>query len=173
MKKILPILYLFIINSCISQNTYQKYNSTDYSIEYDTNWIYKTAQNNFIQFFTKKENEKDFFQENFNIIIQDLKGQNITLDNYSDLTIKQISDTFDKDVILGFRGVKTKRTKGKEVIYTIPFKIPNGKQKILKLRQQWYIKNEKAYLLTYTADINSYTKYLKIVDNMFNSFELK
>jgi hypothetical protein len=173
MKKMFSIICILLVNSCSSQDTYQVYNFTDYSIEYESNWTPKIAKNNSVQFFTKKENEKDFFQENFNIIIEDLSGQNITLDSYSDLTIKQMSDVLGRDVVLKLKDVKIKKLKGKEIVYTMPLKTPNGKQEMLKFKQQWYIKDEKAYLLTYTAHKNSYTKYLRIVDNMFNSFKLK
>ncbi len=43
----------------------------------------------------------------------------------------------------------------------------------LKRLQVWTVKNNKAYVITYTADSDKYSKYLENAQEMINSFEIK
>jgi len=39
--------------------------------------------------------------------------------------------------------------------------------------QVWTIKDNKAYVITYTAETSQYSDYLKTAQKMINSFEIK
>lgn len=173
--KLFYITLLLIFNSCSSQDKkiYKDYNSKEYTISYEQSWQLKIPQKNLVQFFSNKENEKDTFQENFNVIIQDLSGQNMTIDSYSDLTIGQITNAIGKESILEFKDVEVQGTNGKEIIYKMPISSPTGQREELKLKQRWFIKADKAYLLTFTAKKDTYSKYIETAEQMFNSFKLK
>jgi len=49
-----------------------------------------------------------------------------------------------------------------------------GKQGIFKLKflQYYWIINKKAYILTFTSEINKYEKYFPIAKKIFDSFKI-
>ena len=73
---------------CLSQE-WNRYEHTDYEIKYSKNWSKKQSGSAII-FLSPKENKEDIFLENVNIMIQDLGRTQITLEEYTDITKKQI-----------------------------------------------------------------------------------
>ena len=117
---------------------------------------------------SKQVTPTDPFRENVNLLIQNLAGYNVTLDQFVDVTKEQI-----KTMITNSNLVESKRhsENGKtfhKIIYT-------GDQGVMKFKfQQYYwIQNEKAYILTFTCEAGQFDVYRETGEKIMNSFRLK
>ena len=124
-------------------------------------------------FLSPKENEKDQFQENVNTMVQDLSSQPLTLEDYTNLTKQQIIQAFGSSAIVSIKDLNFAGHQAKEMVYNMPKNLMQGRYQNLKLRQVWFIKDNKAYLLTYTAEASKYDSYLETAKGIFDSFNLK
>jgi serine/threonine-protein kinase len=117
--------------------------------------------------FSPSENENDKFSENVNGLIQNLRGQDIDLGKYKEITDKQLTEmvtdckVFESSII---------KDGNKEYFRTI-YSMTQGKLK-LKITSICFIKNEKAYLLTFSAEFDKYEQYKKVGDEILSSFSL-
>lgn len=113
-------------------------------------------------------NNSDIFQENIRLIVQNLAGKNVTLEEYTKTSINEIK-LFSPDAeIIEQRNTQLANEPAHQVVYS-------GKEEgyTLKHLQIWTIKDNKVYIITYTAEINKYSEYLRTVQKMINSFEIK
>jgi serine/threonine-protein kinase len=162
---------LITLLSCSSINWLNyKDDNNKFSISYPETWD-KNINNGMVVFFTKKENQEDLFRDNINIIVQNLSNQPLTLEEYTNLTKQQVINEVGASAIQSTNDVILAGQKAKEMIYIIP-KNPLRNQLDLKIRQVWFIQNNKAYLLTYTAEKDKYEKYLQEVLKIDASFKL-
>src|SRR5437867_1047648 len=69
-----------------------RYAKESYQIRYPGSWTFDTSKMMGSEFFifSPKENDNDKFSENVSLVIQDLKGQNIDLDKYAQISEGQI-----------------------------------------------------------------------------------
>lgn len=82
--------FIIIIGSSIcSQEKMNKHTDSKYEISYPESWT-KQQKSSATFFLSPKENEKDVFQENVNVMIQDLSDQPMTLEDYTNLTKNQL-----------------------------------------------------------------------------------
>ncbi|BBI31446.1 PsbP-related protein [Cohnella abietis] len=137
------------------------------SIQYPESW---TTQENIpgaiIAFLTPLEGENDKFQESVNIVVQDLGGQAITLEQYGELS-KQSLPQFITDMEL--IDAELAKTDAGTEFYTLEY---TGKQGAFDLhwRQIVTISGGKAYILSYTAEPDSFDKYVETVGTMVDSW---
>ncbi len=118
-------------------------------------------------FLSVKESSDDLFQENLNIIIQDLTAQPMTLDEYNNLSLEQI-----KILITDFEILSSKKTiLAGEPAYEVIYTRKQG-QYNLKWKQVWTVLGNTAYVVSYTAEKNKFNDYFEIFNKMFNSFEI-
>ena len=129
----------------IDESTWKSIDEAGYSIQYPDGWDLDTSGQMGTSFMilSKQVTPTDPFRENVNLLIQNLAGYNVTLDQFVDVTKEQI-----KTMITNSNLVESKRhsENGKtfhKIIYT-------GDQGVMKFKfQQYYwIQNEKAYILT-------------------------
>lgn len=115
-----------------------------------------------------KEGAEDKFQGNFNVLVQDLSTQPMTLEEYTDLSLKQIKQLITNCKV----EVSKEMTLGGKPGYTVAYK---GDQGVLHLyfASAYTIKDNKAYLITFTCEQDKYPEYSVIVEKVFNSFEFK
>jgi len=120
-----------------------------------------------VVFFAPTEGPSDIFQDNVNIIVQDLSAQPMTLDEYTELSLGQIEQFITDPSILDSSAVTLADIPGHRVVYT-------GKQGQydLKWMQVWTVQNNKAYVISYTAETSKYSTFLETVQEMIDSFEI-
>ncbi|MBA3704323.1 MAG: hypothetical protein H0W84_00030 [Bacteroidetes bacterium] len=161
-------LILLIINPAFFLMNWLNYsdNNLKFSIKYPATWI-KQPNPNIMVFLSPKENVMDMFQENVNVILQNLSRQPMTIEQYTEVTKRQVVDNFGASAIVSLKNVTIAGETGRELIYNM-----NYQGKKLKVKQCWIIKNHNAYLLTYTAEPEQYNKYENIAVEMTNSFKL-
>ena len=92
---------------------------------------------------------------------------NIDLDKYVEISENQIKTMISNPVV-----VKSERIKGDKEFHQVVFSGEQGVYK-LKFKQQYRVFNNKAYVLTYTADQTEYDNYLEVADKILASFLLK
>ena len=171
-KKVVYIsLFLWFFTSCSAQEM-KVFESESYQTSYPINWT-KQQKQSAVFFLSPKENEKDLFQENVNVIIQDLSSQPMTLEDYTNLTKNQITQALGSSAIESVKDINFAGQQAKEMVYTMPKNPIQGRNQNLKLRQIWFIKGNNAYLLTYTAQSSEYDKFLETAKAIFDSFKLK
>ncbi len=172
MKIILTTLFLALTTLSYSQTTTQKieYINQLYQIKYPKNWQLdssKTMGTDLI-IFAPLENESDQFSENVNIIIQNLAGKNIDLEKYKQITDKQFENPAFNIKVSESEIVKI----GNESFYMTTYEMTQGKRR-LKISSKCFIKNDKAFLVTFTSEIEKYESYKEMGDEILNTFKLR
>lgn len=141
-----------------------------YSIEYPSDWEVDLSGLMGVDLFLFSPivDEQDLFRENVNILMQDLTGYDVTLDQYVDFSEEQIKTLITDSEIVSSERIKLNDTDCQKVIYT-------GKQGVYDLQyEQYYIvKNEKAFVLTLTCEQKSFDTYQEIGEMILNSFLVK
>ena len=170
MRRILIFLALTINSVFVfGQTEWKTISENNFKIEYPDNWeLNKSGQmgTKFI-LFSKLSNSTDKFRENVNLIIQDLTGSNITLDKYVEISENQI-----KTLVVNGRIIESKRISDKEFEYHKM--IYTGKQGVfdLKFIQYYWVIDNKAFVLTFTAEINEFDNFVQIGEKIMNSFKI-
>ncbi|WP_452223468.1 hypothetical protein [Lacinutrix chionoecetis] len=175
MYKLRIILLALSFSSCNGQTIqWKEYNGKTFSISSPINWerTKNLTEDTFI-FKSTKESSSDKFQENFNVIIQDLGSKGMSLKEYSDLTYNQVKQAIGEKSILDFKKSLLSGQTAKEMSYLLPSN-PSRNQFIdLKVWQKWIIKDNKAYVVTFTAQKEKYDSYIEMAEKMFNLFKVK
>lgn len=173
MKLTLFLILIILTNRCYSQtdtsNQMISFAKDNYKFQYPKSWrldtLTKLGPELFV--FSPLENESDKFSENVNISIQDLRGQNIDLTQYKQITDKQVEDLATEGKIFESSIVQT--NKGK--IFRITYAMTQGKFR-LKITTVCFISNDKAYLATFSSDFDKYDNYKEVGEQILSSFSL-
>ena len=152
-----------------TKNGWKNLNENGYSIQYPENWdLNKSGQmgTSFI-ILSRVASVQDKFNENVNLMIQNLTGQNINLDKYVQISEGQISTMLTNGKLIESSRQNENNSEFHKFIYTVD-------QGIYKLKTEQYcwVKNEKAYILTLSCEIDQFEKYKKIGEQILNSFKL-
>ena len=163
---------LFLLAAfCFAQSDTSKasYSNDKIKIEYPKTWRLDTSGIMGTEFFvfSPLENEKDKFSENVNGLIQDLSGQNIDLEKYKQITEKQLTDMATDDKVFESSIIKSDNKEYFKIIYAMT----QGKFR-LKITTVCFIKNDKAYLATFSAELDKYEQYKKRGEEVLSSFQL-
>jgi hypothetical protein len=143
-------------------------NEKEFSVSYPKDWDLdqKGQMGTSFILFSKPSSPQDLFRENVNLLIQNLAGININLDKYVEISEEQI-----KTMIANSQLIESKRMSG-----ALPFhkEIYTGDQGILKLKfeQYYWVKDEKAYVLTFTAEVNQFDTFKQTAEAILKSFKL-
>lgn len=166
MKNFILFIAVFISIPSFSQDL-KIVKTTDYEISYPSNLRYDDSKTRGTEFiiYTEKEDEKDTFIENINLLIQNLKGYQIDLNQYIEITEKQINEN---GILIESKRTVLNNSEVHILTYEANLNVRN-----LKFHQYILVKNEKAYVLTYTAEIDKFDIYFPEIIKIFNSFSLK
>ena len=141
-----------------------------YEIKYPSTWdVDKSGQMGTSFFlFSPLTDKSDNFKENVNLLIQDLAGHNMTLDQFIELSEGQIKTMLTEGELLLSERKKDKKPEYQKLIFI-------GKQGIfdLKFEQFYWLINDKAYVLTLTCKKDEFDKYQEIGEKILNSLEIK
>jgi serine/threonine-protein kinase len=156
----------------LSRLTYNDPNS-GIKIKYPKNWTKDVKANAIlgteVRFFSPKEGDGDKFQENLSVEIQDLSAQPVTEQQYTKEARKQIYQFVpNANIITELKDQKIGNISGYQVVYTGR----DGGQKLQRM-QMWAVRNNKAYVITYEAEVEKYVNFLPVAQKMIDSFESK
>jgi hypothetical protein len=116
------------------------------------------------------ENETDRFSESVNLMMQDLSGfgREISMKEFVELSEVQL-----KNMITDFSSVKSEATtfKGQDG-WTLTYTGKQGEYE-LKWHQLFFIADQKAYVLTFTGDMEGFDRLLPAAEKIMNTLEWK
>lgn len=150
-----------------SENGWKTMNENGYSLQYPENWDLNKSGQMGMSFIILSglTSEKDKFRENVNLMIQDLTGQNVSLDKYIQISEGQIRTMLTNAKLIESGRLNANNSQFHKFIYT-------SDQGIYKLQTEQYIwlRNEKAYILTLSCETDQYEKYKETGEKILNSF---
>ncbi len=173
MKIILTLSFLctlvFAKSQTAPQEEHKEYSNSLFRIVYPASWQIDDSKKLGAELFVFSpiEGPSDTFRENVNVLIQDLTGQNIDLAKYKKITDDQLKDL--GAAVKVYESVVEKSKSGK--YYRISYEMTQGLNH-MRVQSKCFIKNEKAYLVTFTAAFDQYEKYAAAGTAMVNSFSL-
>ena len=161
-------MFVFIILSLVSCSSLNWEMHTDkangYSVKYPNEWE-KEIRGSSVLFLSPLDGQGDRFKENVNVMLQDLSQQQVTLEQYTDITKESVITNLGKQAIVSLKDATIQGVAAKEFIYNMNM---NGNN--LRIKQYWFIKNKMAYLFTYTAEPSKYSEYEATANKMVESF---
>lgn len=184
MKKVQLLSYLFLLFGVMvyGQNPLNNEKMLDqamgwkslveekYEIKYPKSWELNSNGMMGTKFilFSPVANEKDQFRENVNLIIQDLTGYNLTLNQYTEISVQQIKATFPGSEMTANEKLKGESFEFQKLIYT-------GKQGDfdLKFEQYFWIVDQEAFVLTLTCEVSEFDNYQFLGETILNTFKIK
>jgi hypothetical protein len=118
--------------------------------------------------YSDLEDKNDSFKENVSLIIQNFKNQKLTLEQYSQSSIKKITRLVSNSKIVSNSKSESNGKEFQKIIYT-------GTQGNLNLQftQCIWIHKQEVYILTYACELSKVDKYKFKSDKILESFYLK
>ena len=146
------------------------YENADYGfeVEYPEVWSRQNRDDFFatgVTFLSPLEDDSDEFKEQVSILVEDLPSD-VSLEQYTEESIAEIKKLSDPNVG-DAQTVDLGENEGRQIIY-----IGEVNNNTVQRMQTWSIKDNRAYILTYTARPNSYNTYLPTVEKMIESFNI-
>jgi hypothetical protein len=171
MKFKVTFLFLLICTIAYSQNNTMdtSFVGSGFSIQYPSSWSIDTSGKMGTQLFifSPLVVENDQFRENINIIIQDLQGLNIDLNTYKYITDDQLLNLVTSPTVYESKVYTSTPTP----YYKAAYSMTQGKLR-LRITSICYIKEDKAFLATFTCEEGQYQLYQSIGDQILHSFKV-
>lgn len=150
-------------------STYVSYNNDKYgfSLKYPIDWVlHEGYMGTIFIALSPFEDGNDLFQENINVITEDLQGYEFTIEEYLEFTLSELQDMVDnlKVISRGKRHIAGQQ--GKVIVFS-------GEQSGFEFQwmQLFFISGTNIYVITYTAQENKYDKHLPTIENIINSIK--
>ncbi len=139
----------------------------EYTIKVPSAWLLEQMESDF-RVYSPKQSDTDPFQENVNVLVQDLTGMQIDLDSFTRLSLAQLDSMFANTDFEDVKRVNDENGDHDMLVYS-----GTVNEVEYKWKQNYLVANDRAFVLTYTAVKDQYDKYLKTADEIMNSFRLK
>jgi serine/threonine-protein kinase len=137
-------------------------------IQYPSDWekLEFNQRNVVVIFRSPPENSSDTKLENLLIQVGNLPSQNITLDEIASANINALNQS-----LIDFELIELNATtlSGNNPAHKVVYTNREGKDE-RKTMQVLSIKEDKVYLITYTAEASRYDRYLPTIQKMIDSF---
>ena len=150
----------------IKDTNWKTFEKEGFTIDYPTEWQLDVSGSMGTVFllFSGLSGEGDTFNENINLCMQNLEGQNLDLDAYVALTESQLPNAIENSKIL--------RSERMGDYHHIMY---DGTMQGIDLRfkQYYWLKDDVAYLLTFSAQRSDYDQYASVAAKIMASFQLK
>ncbi|MGK7893960.1 MAG: hypothetical protein AB4372_10140 [Xenococcus sp. (in: cyanobacteria)] len=168
---IISITATFIIVKTVGK-TFRAKNYTSYEnftygivVERPKHWSIQ-EENSFLNpeiiFLSPKENNTDTFREQVKLYIEKLAIP-LSLNEYTELAVQKIVSS--NSIIEPPKNISFANQEGRKVIYQDPDE--------MKRLEVWTIKNQKAYIITYTAEADKFQKFAEQAETIIQSLEIK
>ena len=170
---LLVMLLVIGIILLLQTEKFSYYHNAQYGfgMNYPQNWkVIENSQGTAVIFMSPKENELDAFQENVNIVVQDLSRKPMGLNEYTSLAITQLIAVFKHNIeMIESKPIYWANMPAHKLVYI--GKGNDGSR--TKLVHVWAVQGTTAYQLTFATPEAQYDKYSGSVNTMINSFRLK
>jgi hypothetical protein len=167
-------------SSPMMTSNWQTLNRNNYSVKYPGDWDLQQSDNKETgtivnatvryQFavLSQLESPQDQFRENVNLVIEDLNGKKLDLDEYSRLAENQLKTMMKNCKILGQKKVNKGVRPYFKIIWTWDYQtVP------LKVQQYTWLLDGKAYILTFTSEQNKFAQFQQVGEKILDTFTLK
>ncbi len=164
MKIYLITITLFLVGHSAIDD-WKTLENEHYSIKYPDNWVPDQSGQSGTRFILYGPAvQGQLFRNNINLIIQDLSGQNVDLAKFVEISTGQIKEFIASSNIL-YSQTESLRHK---IVYT-------GMHGDFSLQwaQYYWVKNNQAYVLTFTADRKSYDDTINLATQVMDGFKIK
>jgi hypothetical protein len=182
MKTILPLLLLLSCLTCGQTNSQQiadkpaavsnwkQLDEPNYSIQYPVDWDLDRSgkMGPVFAILAPLESKEDKFRENVNLVVEDLNGQNISLDRYAELSKGQL-----KSSMTNFNLIESKKSNSGSREYFKVIFTWNYEAFRLKVEQYYWIVDGKAYVLTFTSEQDKFATFSETGEKILNTFTFK
>ena len=140
-----------------------------FSIEYPSQWVkMENKDGASVVFISPKQNSLDTFQENVNVVIQDLGETPMSLGKYTETAIFQMKVVFKASL----QEVESKGTYlDGHPAYRFAYLIKGSPE--IKMMHVWTIERGKAYQVTCVALSSQFDEYDINFEKMINSFHIR
>ena len=171
--KLFSIFFFFstqLLAQANPENVWKSFKKDNYSIEYPNKWNVNPNEQMGMSFiiFSPKESENDKFSENINLTIQDLTGKEIDLDKFVEISNNQINTLATNLNFIESKRIKTEKKEYQKIIFSADQGVLH-----LKYEQFYFLKNEKAYVLTFTSELGKFSDYEITAEKILNSFRFE
>jgi serine/threonine-protein kinase len=150
-----------------TQEGWESLKENGYSIKYPEDWTLDKSGQNVTSFIilSLPTSSQDQFRENVNLLVQDLTGLNIDLEKYAQISEDQIKRLATNGKLIEIAKQTANGIDFQKVVYTFD-------QGIFKLKceQYYWIKSNKAYVLTLTCEIDQFNNFKEVGEQILNSF---
>lgn len=161
---------LMIFFNCSQENKndgFLEIQKEEYSIQYPENLsIDKSIAGLEFIIYTEKSHEDDDFIENINLMIQNLDSIDIDLHQFAELSQDQVLDSAGEVISIDLK------KNNQHEYYRMITKIPLSQQE-LNFLQHFYVHNKKAYILTFSSEIDEFENYKKDMEDVMLSFKFR
>lgn len=147
----------------IDSPDFEEIKKDNYSIKVHKDWIVERNPMNETALFIYMDLEDDF-TENINLLIRDLGGSKLTLD---EIVKTERADLETQATILSSEKIVVPNKEYQRMVMTAPF---YGED--LKFIQHFLLKDSKVYILTFTALERDFNKYEKVAEQIMQSFKI-
>lgn len=170
MKTLFTTMIFLLSHMGIGQGLTQTHETDHYKIRYPEKWTLFEDDDigEAIHIVAPKTGNDDKFTENVSVIIQDLTGIQIGIDDYVKLAERQIEETVLESQILSSQRFEAGRVKSHKIVYK---GVIQGFP--LKLIRYYQLNDNKAYILTYTALEKDFEQHKLYGQQILNSFRFK
>ena len=139
-----------------------------FKINYPDDWSQQNRDDFFatgVVFFSDLEDSSDRFKERVSILVEDL-ADDTSLAQYTEASLAEIKRLSDPKIGTA-ETVNLGREVGRQIVY-------QGEEHggAVQRLQAWSVKDNQAYVITYTARPESYETFLATVEKMMESFEV-
>ncbi len=141
-----------------------------FSIKYPKTWkvVVHPQANVAVVFLRPKDTALDAVQENFNVTIQPLPNDILTLDAFSGTIKRQMTGVFGKSInIVEDKPLHWGWREGHQMALEAP------KPDHLKMVNAWVLRGNQAFILTFLGDMNKYNNDRLVIDEMIRSLQLQ
>ena len=162
--------FLLRQNSSQPQNELSPYENKTlgFKVDYPQTWQQQERNDIFVTgvyFSAPLEGDGDNFRERVSVSVEDLAAET-SLAQYTNDALAQIKHLSDPNTQAA-RTANLGQAEARQVIYT-----GTENDNSVRKMQTWLVKDKQAYVITYTAQTNSYEDYLPMVEAMLASFEI-
>ena len=121
-----------------------------------------------VVFIRPKDTALDTLQENFNVTVQPVPSDILTLDAFSGTVKRQMTAVFGKSInIVEDKSIHWDWREGHQ--WAIEAPIPDH----LVMVNAWVLRSNQAYILTFLGDMNKYAQDRLVIDEIIKSLQLQ
>jgi eukaryotic-like serine/threonine-protein kinase len=149
-----------------TEEKYVAYSDPNYGVELEIpqDWVIQ-KEDDFLKpgiiFLSSEENSTDDFQERVKVAVENLSSP-LSLNEYTQQAVREIETS--NSIIEPPQDITIANRPGKTIIY-------QGKDGMRRL-EVWTLKNQKAYIATYTAEADKFDKFLTRADKIIKSISI-